>query len=226
MVFFTLPVLSVCELFLGDLVTQFPGVRIGGIGLGFRLRHSNMDLSGPHKTHVGNRLLFVKTGPHDLVRLLELVDLDHALRRLRLIVERLRGDGDFDRLLVGLPVVRRQRCLQGSVAHVDALLGGAGLAGGVGHIGSDGVMESRLILLGNRQVGLGRELDLEAAVHFRDGRAVGDLLAGGGDRDPPAAPPPPRGIAHLAAPHASGPWPRRWLRRCRRSPCRTCSPCR
>ena len=107
-----------------------------------------------------------------------MVNLQHAFRRLGLAVEGLRGDGDLDRLLLGLPVVGRQGRFQGGVADVDTLVAGAGLAGRVGHVGRDREVEGRLVLLRHGEIGLGHELDGEAAVRLRDGGAMGDVLAG------------------------------------------------
>ena len=151
--------------------------------------------------------LLGQTGPCCFLRLLEFVDLEHAFRRLRLAIERLRGDGDFNRFFVGLPVIGSQGSFQGGVAHVDTPFAGAGLTGTVRHVSSDTVVESRLILLGHGQIGPSDELNREAAIHFGERCAVSNLLAGAVRRPPPEAPVPPGGIADFAhdAPAQLGP---------------------
>ncbi len=63
----------------------------------------------------------------------------------------------------------------------------------------DSIAESRLVLLGNGQVGLGRELDLEGTVGSGAGGAMSDFLSGRGrERAPPVMPAQPRRKAHLA----------------------------
>ena len=165
---------------LGDDFAQFPGVGIGGIGLGRTLNPypSPCGRREPRIAHhrSEDRPLAEDVRPGHLFRLLEAVDLQRTFGPLRLAVERRRGKRDLDVLAGGKPIVGAKRCLQGRVAGLDRPLGGAGFAVGVGHVGRDLELEDRLVLLGDREVRLGDELDRERAVGLGLGRAVGDFL--------------------------------------------------
>ena len=131
-------------------------------------------------------------------RLFQPVDLDRALRALAFAVQGLRADGDLHRLRVGEPLVGGHRRGQRRIADVHVAMGRAGLAGRVGHVRIDRVVEGRLVLLRHRQVGLGDELDREGAVGLGEGRAVDNFLAGSLRGPPPAAPRPPDRVSHFA----------------------------
>ena len=131
-------------------------------------------------------------------RFFESMNLERTFRDLRFAVQGRGSNGQFDRLIVGLPLGGTKRGLQRGVTHVDGALCRTGLARAVGHIGVNLINEGRLLFFRHGQVGLRDELDFERAVRFCARNAVCDFLAALPLRSAPRIPAPPVGIAHFA----------------------------
>ncbi len=139
----------------GDGLAKRPRLRVGAIDL---------RLEGVDQTSALN-----------CFRLLERVDGQCALGRLRHAGERLGCNVQFHRLGHRLPRNRSHRCLQGGVADRHTRGVAARLSAAVGYVGDDAVNESWLTLFRNIGVRHGIELDDERAVRLGLERPVRDL---------------------------------------------------
>ena len=144
----------------------------------------------------------------DVRRLHELVDSEHARSRVRLTVERGRGERDRDSHWPsisggGLPGLGRERRLDICVAGAHGPLVATRFAALVGNVGDDTIGEDRQRLLRHAAVGLCGEGDGEDAIGIGDRRASRDSLTAavkGQAREEPAAPDRPAGRSlHLPA---------------------------
>ena len=171
----------------GDFA-EFPRHRLTGVGLRFLV----LDLEAVVEAAVVR-------GAGDLRRLLEVVHLQRTLRFLAETIERGGTHGELHVLVVGLPFGGGCAHLESRVADLDGLGADAGFARHVGHFCGDGVLEDRLVLLGNRGIGLGRERHEERAVGLTGDDAMGDLLGRLlGHGSPPVIRAEPIRVANLA----------------------------
>ena len=113
--------------------------------------------------------------PLDRRRLLERVNGQRALGRLRHAGERLGRDAELHRLGHRLPRIRRHRRLQGGVANRHIRGVAARLATAVGYVGDNAINEGWLTLFRNAGVRHGVELDDERAVRLGLELPVRDL---------------------------------------------------
>ena len=119
--------------------------------------------------------LAAKPGSVDLLRLFEPVDFERTLGDPSLAIEGSGLEGYLHGLARGLPILGREGCLQSDEPDVHAAFPGTGLSRTIHHAGVDGIAESGFVLLGNREIGLGRELDLEGTVRTGPGRTMSDF---------------------------------------------------
>ena len=142
--------------------------------------------------------LAAKPGSVDLLRLFEPVDFERTLGDPSLAIEGSGLEGYLHGLARGLPILGREGCLQSDEPDVHAAFPGTGLSRTIHHVGVDGIAESGLVLLGNRAIGLGRELDLEGTVRTGPGRTMSDFLSRRRrEGSPPVMPAQPGRKAHL-----------------------------
>ena len=173
-----------------DHFAQFPRIGIGKIGLGL------VDSTTTAMKRMMN--LAAKPGSVDLLRLFEPVDFERTFGDPSLAIEGSGLEGYLHGLARGLPILGREGCLQSDEPDVHAAFPGTGLSRTIHHVGVDGIAESGFVLLGNREIGLGRELDLEGTVRTGPGRTMSDFLSRRRrEGSPPVMPAQPGRKAHL-----------------------------
>ena len=145
----------------GDRLAKRPRLRVGAIDLRLGRAWPSAAAEQPR--------------PLDRFWLLDRVDSQRALGRLRHAGERLGRDVQFHRLGHRLPRIRRHRRLQGGVANRHARGVAARLATAVGYVGDNAINEGWLTLFRNAGVRHGVELDDERAVRLGLERPVRDL---------------------------------------------------
>ena len=113
-----------------------------------------------------------KLGPLNAFRLLEAMNLQRTFGDASLAIE----GGGLQRNLYGialrLPLLGGKRSLQGDEPHVHVAVARTGLARAVDDVGMHGIAKSRLVLLGDGRIRLGRELDLEGTIGARTSSAM------------------------------------------------------